>query len=339
MVQRYLSSRTRALGRALLAALTGMLALPFALAQSPASSAAAGFPSKPVRIVVPYPTGGFNDTLGRLAANQLSRLWKQPVVVENKPGGGTVIGTQAVATAAPDGHTLLVIQFPFAANPWLYKSLPYDSEKAFAPVVLAGRSPMLLVTHAHSPLQSLGDVLAKARSRPDNLNYGSSGPGSSNHLAMAHFEAMAGVQLMQVPYKGSTPLLTDLAGGQIELAFDALPHVLPFIQSGKLRAIAIANAKRSPLMPELPTVGEAGLPNYEVSSWHGFVVPAGTPADVVERLNRDINTVLALAEVKKIFEQQGVVPDGGSTAQFKAFIDGQTALWKKVIVQGRITAD
>ena len=331
--------RKGTLARAALAALVGLLVLPLAWAQSPAASAASAFPSKPVRIVVPYPPGGFNDTLGRLAANQLGKLWKQPVVVDNKPGGGTVIGTQAVATAAPDGHTLLVIQFPFAANPWLYKSLPYDSEKAFAPVVLAGRSPMLLVTNSRSPLQTLGDVLSRARARPDALNYGSSGAGSSNHLAMAHFEAMAGVQLMQVPYKGSTPLLTDLAGGQLDLAFDALPHVLPFIQSGKVRPIAIANAKRSPLMPELPTVGEAGLPNYEVSSWHGFVVPAGTPVAVAERLNRDLNTVLALPEVKKVFEQQGVVPDGGTPAQFKSFIDGQMALWKKVVVQGRITAE
>ncbi len=328
----------QAFKRRALAGLIGLLALPFALAQS-LSDATAGFPSKPVRIVVPYPPGGFNDTLGRLVANHLSKMWKQPVVVDNKPGGGTVIGTQAVATAAPDGHTLLVIQFPFAANPWLYKSLPYDSEKAFAPVVFAGRSPMLLVTHSRSPLQSLGDVLSKARVRADELNYGSSGPGSSNHLAMAHFEAMAGVQLMQVPYKGSTPMLTDLAGGQLDLVFDALPHVLPFIQSGKLRPIAIANAKRSPRMPELPTLAEAGLPNYEVSSWHGFVVPAGTPAALVERLNRDINTVLAQPEVKKIFEQQGVVPEGGTPEQFKSFIASQMALWKRVVVQGRITAE
>lgn len=337
-MQRWFQPSPRALKRGALLALAGLLAWPFAWAQSSAPSAA-NFPSKPVRIVVPYPPGGFNDTLGRLAAHQLSKLWKQPVVVENKPGGGTVIGTQAVATATPDGHTLLVIQFPFAANPWLYKSLPYDSEKAFAPVVLAGRSPMLLVTHVRSPLQTLGDVLSQARTRPGALNYGSSGPGSSNHLAMAHFEAMAGVQLMQVPYKGSTPLLTDLAGGQLDLAFDALPHVLPFIQSGKLRPVAIASAKRSSLMPELPTLAEAGLPNYEVSSWHGFVAPGGTPAVIVERLNHDLNTVLALPEVKKIFEQQGVMPDGGSPEQFRAFIAGQMALWEKVVKQGRITAE
>ncbi len=326
-------ARRRSLSGAMLAlvACGALLGSVQALAQA--------FPSKPVRIVVPYPPGGFNDTLGRLVANQLSRTWKQSVIVDNKPGGGTVIGTQAVAMSPADGHTLLVIQFPFAANPWLYKSLPYDSEKAFAPVVLAGRSPMLLVTHSRSSLRTVDDVLARARAKPAALNYGSSGAGSSNHLAMAYFESMAGVRLMQVPYKGSTPLLTDLAGGQLDLAFDALPHALPFIQSGKMRAIAIANAKRSPLMPDLPTVGESGVPNYEVSSWHGFVVPSGTPAAVIERLNRDINAVLATDEVRNIFAQQGVVPDGGTPAQFKSFIDGQMALWKKVIVQGNITAE
>src|SRR5688500_7253302 len=215
------------------------------------------YPSKPIRIVVPYPTGGFNDTLGRIIAKKLSVAWQQSVIVDNKPGGGTVIGTQAAATAPADGYTLLVVQFPFAANPWLYKSLPYDSAKAFAPVVLAGRSPMLIVSHAAGPLRTLGDVLAAAKAKPGALNYGSSGAGSSNHLAMALFESVSGTRMTQVPYKGSTPLLTDLAGGQVDLAVDLLPHALPFIQSGKVRALAIASTKRSPLMPELPTAGEA----------------------------------------------------------------------------------
>jgi tripartite-type tricarboxylate transporter receptor subunit TctC len=297
------------------------------------------FPSKPVRIVVPYPPGGFNDTLGRVVANHLSKIWEQPVLVENKPGGGTIIGTQVAAAAAPDGYTLLVVQFPFAANPWMYKSLPYDTEKAFSPVVLAGHSPMVLVTHSGSSIGNFSDFLARAKAKPGALNYGSSGPGSSNHLAMAFFESQAGVKITQVPYKGSTPLLTDLAGGQLDVAFDALPHVLPFVQSGKMRTIALASAKRSPTMPDLPTIGESGLPNFEVSSWHGFVVPAGTPNTVIERLNRDINAVLANNDVKKIFAQQGVVPDGGTPAQFKNFMDGQMALWKKVILQAKITAD
>ncbi|VTU29401.1 Argininosuccinate lyase [Variovorax sp. RA8] len=297
------------------------------------------YPSKPVRIVVPYPTGGFNDTLARLAAAKLSVAWKQPVIVDNKPGAGTAIGTQAAATSPADGYTLLVVQFPFAANPWLYKSLPYDSEKAFAPVVLAGLSPMLLVAHAGGPLHSLKDVLAAAKAKPGGLNYGSSGAGSSNHLAMALFESLSGTRMTQVPYKGSTPLLTDLAGGQVDLAVDLVPHALPFIQTGKVRPLAIAAAKRSPLMPDVPTAAEAGLPGYEASSWHGFVTPAGTPQPVIDKLNRDLNTVFAMDDVKKVFAQQGVAPAGGTPAQFRTFIDGQMKLWKKVVQDARITAE
>lgn len=323
--------------RALLAVAAGT-ALALALVAG-AARAQDNYPSKPIRIVVPYPTGGFNDTLGRLVATKLSVAWKQPVIVDNKPGGGTVIGTQAAATAPTDGYTLLVVQFPFAANPWLYKSLPYDSAKAFVPVVLAGRSPMLIVSHAAGPLRTLGDVLAAAKAKPGALNYGSSGAGSSNHLAMALFESVSGTRMTQVPYKGSTPLLTDLAGGQVDLAVDLLPHALPFIQSGKVRPLAIASAKRSPLMPELPTAAEAGVPGYEVSSWHGFVAPAGTPQPVIDKLNRELNTIFAMEDVKKVFAQQGVVPDGGTPAAFKSFIDSQMTLWKKVVQDGRITAE
>jgi tripartite-type tricarboxylate transporter receptor subunit TctC len=323
--------------RALLATAVGAaLALAFVAG---AARAQDSYPTKPIRIVVPYPAGGFNDTLGRLVATKLSVAWKQPVIVDNKPGGGTVIGTQAAATAPADGYTLLVVQFPFAANPWLYKSLPYDSAKAFAPVVLAGRSPMLIVSHAAGPLRTLGDVLAAAKAKPGALNYGSSGAGSSNHLAMALFESVSGTRMTQVPYKGSTPLLTDLAGGQVDLAVDLLPHALPFIQSGKVRALAIASTERSPLMPELPTAAEAGVPGYEVTSWHGFVVPAGTPQPVIDKLNRELNTILAMDDVKKVFAQQGVVPDGGTPAQFRRFIDSQMTLWKKVVQDGRITAE
>jgi tripartite-type tricarboxylate transporter receptor subunit TctC len=310
-----------------------------ACAVAPAAAQAEVFPNKPVRIIVPYPTGGFNDTLGRLAANKLSTLWKQPVIVENRPGAGTAIGTQAAASAPADGHTLLVVQFPFAANPWLYKRLPYDTQKAFAPVLLAGRSPMLILSHAAGPLRSLKDVLAAAKARPGTLNYGTSGPGSSNHLAMALFESLSGTRMNQVPYKGSTPLLTDLAGGQVDLAVDLLPHALPFIQSGKVRPLAMATLQRSPLMPDLPTVAEAGVAGYEVSGWHGFVAPAGTPAAVIERINRDLNSILQQEDVRRVFAQQGVTPDGGTPEHFRTFIDGQMALWKKVVQEGGITAE
>ena len=297
------------------------------------------YPTKPVRIVVPYPAGGFNDTLGRLAAKHLGDYWKKPVIVDNKPGAGTMIGTKEVAGAAPDGHTILVVQFPYAANPWLYKNIAYDTQKAFTPVMLAGRSPMLLVTHAQSPYRTAAEFLAAARAKPNVLTYGSSGAGSSNHLAMALFETATGTQMRQIAYKGSTPMLTDLAGGQFDVALDLLPHAMPFMQSGRVRPLAIAAPKRSPLLPDVPTAAEAGIPGYEVSSWHGFVVPSGTPPSVVDKLNSDLNRMLLEDEVKKAFAAQGVVPDGGTPAQFRGFIDGQMALWKKVVSDRNITVD
>ncbi|MPS27803.1 tripartite tricarboxylate transporter substrate binding protein [Pigmentiphaga sp.] len=321
--------RRRALSSVALAGLALVLA-------GTATAAADTYPSRALRIVVPYPTGGFNDTLGRLVAAKLHEAWGQPVIVENKPGAGTQIGSAAVARAPADGYTLLVVQFPFAANPWLYKRLPYDTVKDFTPVILAGRSPMLLVVNAGSSLRSVADVLAAARARPGSLNYGTSGDGSSNHLAMERFTGMTGVKMTPVPYKGSTPLLTDLAGGQVGLAFDAFPHALPFIQSGKIRPLAIADAQRSALMPELPTVAEAGVPGYDVSSWHGFVVPAGTPRAVVDKLNAQLDAILAMEDVRKVFRQQGVVPDGGSQEAFRGFIAGQMDLWKQVVRQAGI---
>ncbi|WP_439589337.1 Bug family tripartite tricarboxylate transporter substrate binding protein [Hydrogenophaga sp.] len=297
------------------------------------------YPTKPVRIVVPYPAGGFNDTLGRLAAKHLGDYWKKPVIVDNKPGAGTMIGTKEVASAAADGHTILVVQFPYAANPWLYKNIAYDTQKAFAPVLLAGRSPMLLVTHAQGPYRAAAELLAAARAKPNVLTYGSSGAGSSNHLAMALFETATGTQMRQIPYKGSTPMLTDLAGGQFDVALDLLPHAMPFMQSGRVRPLAIAAPKRSPLLPDVPTAAEAGIPGYEVSSWHGFVVPSGTPQPVVDKLNSDLNRMLLEDEVKKAFAAQGVVPDGGTPAQFRSFIDGQMALWKKVVSDRNITVE
>ncbi|WP_288081966.1 tripartite tricarboxylate transporter substrate binding protein [Pseudomonas sp.] len=297
------------------------------------------YPTKPVRIVVPYPAGGFNDTLGRLAAKHLGNYWKKPVFVDNKPGAGTMIGTKDVAGAAPDGYTILVNQFPYAANPWQYKNISYDTHKAFAPVMLAGRAPMLLVTHAQSPYRTAAELLAAARAKPNVLTYGSSGAGSSNHLAMALFENATGTQIRQIPYKGSTPMLTDLAGGRFDVALDLLPHAIPFMQMNRVRPLVIAAPKRSPLLPDVPTAAEAGIPGYEVSSWHGFVVPSGTPQSVVDKLNNDLNRMLLEDEVKQAFSAQGVVPDGGTTAHFRSFIDGQMALWKKVVSDRNITVD
>ena len=303
------------------------------------AQSADSYPDKPITIVVPYPPGGFNDTLGRIVGKKLSDAWGKTVVVENKPGAGTVIGSNYVAKSAPDGYTILVAQFPFSANPYLYKSLPYDTLKAFTPVILAGRSPMVLVVNSNSPIKTTGDLLALAKAKPGSVNYGSSGPGSSNHLSMVLFESMSGTSLNQVPYKGSTPLLTDLAGGQVEVAFDAYPHVRPFLQSGKIRPIAIATESRSSMMPEVPTINESGVKGYEASSWHGFVVPAGTPSAVVDKLNKQINLILKQDDIKKTFQEQGVVPDGGTSPQFEIFIKKQMEIWKKVVAQSGITPE
>ncbi|QEZ48894.1 tripartite tricarboxylate transporter substrate binding protein [Cupriavidus oxalaticus] len=298
--------------------------------------AAETYPAKPIRLVVPYPPGGFNDTLGRVVASKLSAAWGQPVIVDNKPGAGTIIGTSFVAKAAADGYTLLVVQFPFAANPWLYKSLPYDTSKDFAPIILAGQSPMTLVVSRGSSIRSVQDLVRAAKAAPGSINYGSSGSGSSNHLAMALFERTAGISLSQVPYKGSTPMLTDLGGGQVEVAFDALPHVLPLVRAGKIRAIAVADHHRAASAPELPTVSEAGVPGYEVSSWHGFVAPAGTPPAIVSRLNAEINKILKMEDVRKTFQEQGVAPAGGSATDFTAFIGKELGRWQKVVQDARI---
>lgn len=303
-----------------------------------ANPSANSYPEKPVRIVVPYPPGGFNDTLGRLMANKLADKLGQPFIVENKPGAGTMIGTAFVAKSAPDGYTLLVNQFPFAVNPWLYPDIAYNTKKDFAPVMLAGRSPMVLVVNSKSQINSVQDLLKKARAQPGAINYGSSGSGSSNHLAMALFEAMAGIRMTQIPYKGSTPLLTDLAGGSVEVAFDALPHVLPFIKGGKIRAVAVAGFQKAAALPSIPTVDSSGVKGYDVSSWHGFVAPAGTPDAVIAKLNKAMNEVLQMPDVKEVFNAQGVTIDGGSSKSFGTFIDDQLALWKRVVQEGKIVA-
>jgi len=297
------------------------------------------YPQKQIKIVVPYPPGGFNDTLGRFVAKKLTDAWGKPVIVENRPGAGTTIGSAQVATSPPDGYTILVNQFPFATNPFLYKNIPYDTNKAFAPVIFAGRSPMVLVVHAESKFKSVGDLIAAAKASPKTVNYGSSGPGSSNHLTMAFFELSTNTQFNQIAYKGSTPLLTDLAGGQVVAAFDALPHVMPFVKNGRVRPIAVAGSKRSPLMPDVPTVAEAGVKGFEASSWHGFVVPAGTPAAIVAKLNKQINEILAQEDGKRFFAEQGVTPEGGTPGQYAAFMSAQMDLWGRVITEGKITAE
>lgn len=293
---------------------------------------AEGYPSKPIRIVVPYPPGGFNDTLARTLGRKLTESWKQPVIVDNRPGGGTTIGTSLVSKAPADGYTLLIVSFAFAVNPGLFRELPYDSARDFMPVILAAGTPNLLVVNPALPVKSVQDFIRLAKSKPGGLNYASAGNGSSNHLSMEFFSSLAGLNLVHVPYKGSVPAVTDLIGGQVEAMFDNVPNVMQHVKVGKLRALAVSSKERSAfLLPDVPTVAESGVPGFEVSVWFGVVTPAGTPAMVVAKLNAEFNRILGLAEVARLFHAQGVEPRGGSAREFALFLSQQTTKWTKVV--------
>lgn len=292
---------------------------------------AEGYPSKPIRIVVPYPPGGFNDTLARTLGRKLTASWKQPVIVDNRPGGGTTIGTNLAAKAPADGYTLLIVSFAFAVNPSLYRELPYDSGRDFAPVILAAGTPNLLVVNSALAVKSVPEFVRLARSQAGGLNYASAGNGSSNHLSMELFKSLAGLNLVHVPYKGSAPAVTDLIGGQVDAMFDNVPNVIQHVKAGKLRALAVSSRERSAFLPDVPTVAESGVPGFDVSVWFGVVAPAGTPAPVVAKLNAEMNRILALADVAQLFRAQGVEPRGGSPREFAAFLLSQTAKWAKVV--------
>jgi len=293
--------------------------------------ARADYPDKTIRIVVPYTPGGFNDTLGRIVARKFTDDWGVPAVVENRPGGGTLIGTDAVAKAPADGYTLLVVAFPFAVNPSLYAKLPYDTLKDFAPLILAGQTPNLLVVNNDTPFKSVKELIDAAKAKPGSLSYGSTGSGSSNHLSMELFRLMTTTQMIHVPYKGSAPMVTDLLGGHVQVAFDNVPNVVTQVKAGKLRALAITSPNRAASLPDIPTVAEAGVPGYEVGVWFGIVAPAATPPDVLAKLNAELNKILAMADVKQKFADQGVDPVGGTRERFGEHLAVQIEKWGKVV--------
>ena len=313
------------------AALT--LALPAVQAQP------AGYPEKPIRIIVPYTPGGFNDTMARVFARKLQDGLGQPVVVENKPGAGTVLGTDAGAKAAPDGYNLVVVGFPLVVNQYIYPKLPYDTKKDFAPVILGGQTPNLLLVRADSPIKSMADLIARAKAEPGKLNYASAGNGTSLHLAMEYFKSVTGTDMNQIPYKGSAPMVTDLLGGQVDVMFDNLPNALPHVKAGKMRALAVTTAKRLPAVPEVPTVAEQGYPGFEVAVWYGLAAPKGTPKPILDKLNAELQKALKAEDVKTIFAAQGVEVLGGSVADFDKFFVAQDAKWAPVIQKAGIKAE
>ena len=298
-----------------------------------ASAACADYPdkSRTIRIVVPYTPGGFNDTLGRIVAQKLTDDWGVTALVDNRPGGGTLIGTDIVAKAPADGYTLLVVAFPFAVNPTLYAKLPYDTVKDLAPLILAGQSANILVVNNDVPVRSVKELIEAAKAKPGAISYGSTGSGSSNHLSMELFRLMTGTSLIHVPYKGSAPMVADLLGGHVQVAFDNVPNVINQIKAGKLRGLAVTSPARDPSIPELPTVAEAGVPGYEVGVWFGMVAPAATPSDVLDKLNAELNKILRDPDVKQKFADQGVNPAGGTREQFAQHIAAQIEKWGKVV--------
>ncbi|MBB1631078.1 MULTISPECIES: tripartite tricarboxylate transporter substrate binding protein [Cupriavidus] len=313
------------------AALCAQLALP--------ARAADNYPTKPLRLVVPFTPGGTTDILARLMAQKLGEALGQTVVVDNRPGAGGNIGAEAVAKAAPDGYTLLMGTLGTqVTNQFLYARMPYDSAKDFAPVTLVANSPNVLLTNATLPVKSVAELIALARQRPGSLNYASTSTGGSPHLSGELLDSMAGVKMQHVPYKGAAPAMTDLLAGQVNLMFDNLPSALAQIQAGKVRALAVTSPQRSPILPDVPTVAESGLPGYVVNSWFGLLAPAGTPPALVARLQQTVAKVLATPEVKQRIEQLGAVPGGDSPAAFAAVIRADTEKWARVIKSAGIQA-
>ncbi len=309
----------------------GGLSLALASASTPAATADT-YPDKPVRIVVPYTPGGFNDTLARTASEYLTKAWKQSVVVENKPGGNTLIGNTMVAQSKPDGYTLLITPLPFSALPGLYRDkMPYDALKDFEPVVWAGSTQNILTVRADSKFKSVKELIDYAKANPGKINYGSTGSGSSNHLSMELFLELTGTKMTHIPYKGSAPAVTALLAGDIDVLFDNLPNVYPNITAGKLNALAATGTKRAPLLPNIPTVAEAGVPGYEVSVWFGMQAPAGTPADVIKKINAGMVDMLKEKDVVEKFGKQGVEVVASTPAEFKALVAAEVKKWTGVI--------
>ena len=288
------------------------------------------YPSRPVRIVVPFAPGGPNDIIVRLVAQKLTETWGQPFVVENRPGAGGNIGTDFVAKAAPDGYTLLSVgPGSLIINPLIGK-VPYDTARDFAPVTLMARAPNALVAHPSLPAGSVKELIELARSQRGRINYGSGGNGSTPHLAGALFAAKAGIALTHVPYKGTAPATADLIGGQVQIAFLGIPTVLPHVKSGKLHVLAVTGKHRSPELPGVPTVDEAGVPGYELSPWYGLLAPAGTPREVVVRLGEEVSRVVRAPEMKEKLAVQGAEVAGGSPEEFAALIRADTSTWSRV---------
>ena len=297
-----------------------------------AAAQTSSFPgAKPIRIIVPFPPGAFNDTLGRTIAQKFSDSGFSQAIVDNRPGAGSTIGAELAAKSPPDGYTLLVVAFPFAVNATLYTKLGYNTERDFVPVIHAGATPNLLVSHLSVPVKTVKDLVALAKARPGQITYASTGSGSSNHISMELFKMMTGTNIVHVPYKGSAPAVSDMLGGHVMMMFDNTPNVLPHVRAAKLKGIAVTSLRRSALAPEIPTVDESGVPGYEINVWFGVVGPAGIPRETLARLNTEINRILQMPDVRERFQNGGVEPVGGTPEKFGEHLRAEIVKWGKVV--------
>jgi tripartite-type tricarboxylate transporter receptor subunit TctC len=289
------------------------------------------FPTKPVRLLIPYAAGGAVDILGRTLGDELSKRWGQPVIIENRTGAGGTIASQVVAKSEPDGYTLVIIATGHAINPYLYTKLPYDTFKDFTPISLLGSSPNMLLVAANSPFKTLGDVLAAARAKPGSLSYGMSGIGTSTHLAGELLKYMAKVNITAVSYKGGAPQINDLLGGHIPLSFNNIPESIGQIRGGSLRVLGVTTAKRSAVLPDSPTIAEAGVPGYDTGVWWGMLGPGGMPANLAANISKDCAEALHAPAVKQRLDNLGAAVVGTTVAEFDKFIRAEYQKWGPII--------
>jgi tripartite-type tricarboxylate transporter receptor subunit TctC len=310
-----------------------MIAIALAIAANASAADRQTYPARPVRLIVPFAPGGSNDIMARIVAQKFSESMGQQVVVDNRAGASGIVGTELAAQAAPDGYTLLMMSLTFAVNPSLFRKLPYDTHRDFTPVTLVASAPLMLVVHPSVGAKSVPELVNVAKTSPGKLNFGSGGPGTTPHLAGEMFAMMAGVKMVHVPYKGGGPALTDLIAGHIQLMLENIPSTLPLAKSGKLRALAVTSLKRSPLVPDLPTLDEAGLKGYEIVGWNGLFVPAGTPGAIVARIHAETRKALAQPDVKDRLVTLGAEGVGSSPQEFRAFVQAEIAKWARVVKQ------
>ncbi|MDE2605685.1 MAG: tripartite tricarboxylate transporter substrate binding protein [Burkholderiales bacterium] len=296
-----------------------------------AVQAADTWPSKPITLVVPFAPGGTTDILGRIVGQKLSEALRQPVVIDNRAGAGGTVGAGFAARAAADGSTFFLATIAHAIAPGLYKSLPYDFEKDLDPVGLVATTPNVLIVHPSLPVHNVGELVAYIKAHPGQVNYGSAGPGSTEHLAGELFRSMTGTRITHVPYKGGAPMMTDLIAGQIQMALETSPSASQYVRSGQVRALAVTSAKPSPAYPGLPTLSEAGVKGYEMTTWFALMAPHGTPAPIVQRMHAELQKVLAAPDVQSRFQEQGVTAGDMTPPQLAAFIHSETAKWGRIV--------